>query len=92
MVAVTVMGMLLFVWDVIMLRVRERGKGGVVALSTMLECMGGTRSSCVVSSVDDVLEMREDGGVWVWLGRGAIGLRLNFANPVGRRGVFLSFG
>ena len=37
--------------------------GGVVAVSAGYECMGDTRGSCVLSSADDVLEMRGVRGV-----------------------------
>ena len=55
-VAVTVMHVLLFVWEVSMRRQCLCAAGGyVVAVSAGCEYMGGTRGSGIVSSADDVL-------------------------------------
>ena len=61
-VAVTVMRVLLFVLDVILLRECEGNGnagvgdgGGVVGVSTEYEYVGGTRGSGIVSSAADVL-------------------------------------
>ena len=81
--AVTEMRVLLFVWDVSMLRECDcNGNYGVVAVNAGCDCMGGTRGSGSVSSADDVLDMsvlrgmRGVGGVCemcMCLARGGVG-------------------
>ena len=75
-VAVTVMHVLLFVLHVCMLRECEGDindgvgdVGDVVAVSAGWECIGGTRSSGVVSSADFVLDISVVRGV-----RGVVGV------------------
>ena len=52
-----------------------RDGGGVIAVSVEGGCMGGTRGSSVVSTVDDVLEMSVVRGV---RGVGGVGERIVF--------------
>ena len=61
---VTVIHVMLFVWDVSMLRECEGdgnagvvNRGSVVSVSAVHESMGGTRDSGIVSSANDLLEM-----------------------------------